>query len=329
VHHTDDAGQLKLSDTVGVETFLGLPAVLEADGFDEIGAAFLGIPHGVAYAVDDEQRALGDAPAAVRSASRAFVGKLGHYDFDLDGELLAGGSLRVGDLGDVATVLGDSAGNRQRAHDRLWPLVRAGVVPLIVGGDDSIPPMLAQALARRHAFDLVTIDAHLDFRDEVDGVREGRSSPARRISDLSSVQSITQIGLRGIGLSGTPERDSAIDRGHRIVRAADVYEHDATWLRDQLPTHGDVMLSIDCDGLDPSLAPGTGWPQPGGLSFRDVALIIEHLSGRCRIIGADIVELLPSRDVNGATALIACRLLMLIIGGLARRPRPEAAGLET
>lgn len=311
-----------------MDTFLGLPAMLEAEGINEIGAAFLGIPHGVGYVVDDEQRALADAPAAVRSASQAFVGKLRHYDFDLDGELLAGSSLRVGDLGDVATVLGDSDGNRQRAHDRLWPLVQAGVVPLIVGGDDSIPPMLAQALAQRYQFDLVTIDAHLDFRDEVDGVRDGRSSPARRIGDLPSVQTITQIGLRGIGLSGTAERDTAIERGHRIVRAADVHEHDAAWLRHQLPTHGDVMLSIDCDGLDPSLAPGTGWPQPGGLSFRDVALIIEHLSAGCRIIGADIVELLPSRDINGATALIACRLLMLIIGGLARRPRAQAVGLR-
>jgi agmatinase len=319
------ADAVDLRDTVWVDTFLGLPAPLAADGFNEIGAAFLGVPHGVAYAVDDEQRALADAPAAVRSASQAFVGKLGHHDFDLDGELLAASSLPVVDLGDVATVLGDSDGNRQRAHDRLWPLVKAGVVPLIVGGDDSIPPMLAQALAERHVFGLVTIDAHLDFRDEVDGVRDGRSSPARRISDLSSVQSVTQIGLRGIGGSRTPERDSAIDRGHRIVRAADVYEYDATWLRDQLPTSGDVMLSIDCDGLDPSLAPGTGWPQPGGLSFRDVALIIEHLSGCCRIIGADIVELLPSRDVNGATALIACRLLMLIIGGLARHPGPKTS----
>jgi agmatinase len=87
----------------------------------------------------------------------------------------------------------------------------------------------------------------------------------------------------------------------------------------QLPVGGEVLLSIDCDGLDPSVAPGTGWPQPGGLSFRDVAAIIDHLGRHCQIVGADVVEFRPSRDVNGLTALTVCRLLMLVIGQLARR----------
>jgi agmatinase len=279
----------------------------------------LGIPHGVAYEVDDEQRDLANAPAAVRAASRVFVEDLDHYDFDLGGPLLDGRALRVVDCGDVPFTFGAGRENAERAAAALRQIVARGAVPLVIGGDDSIPPMLARAVAERHRFHVVTVDAHLDFRDAVDGEREGRSSPARRMRELPQVLSLTQIGLRGIGGSRSAEVEAARAAGSRLVPAADVHRKGVVWLLEQLPAAGDVLLSIDCDGLDPSVAPGTGWPQPGGLSFRDVAAIVDHLGRRCRIVGADVVELLPSRDVNGLTALAACRLLMLVVGRLARR----------
>jgi hypothetical protein len=99
-----------------------------------------------------------------------------------------------------------------------------------------------------------------------------------------------------------------IARGHR-------------WLCDQLSSGGDLFVTIDIDGLDPSVAPATGWPQPGGLSFRQVAGIITGLARAGRIIGGDVVELLPCRDVNGVTPLTATRLLMLVV-----RTRRRQAG---
>jgi agmatinase len=167
----------------------------------------------------------------------------------------------------------------------------------------------------------VTIDAHLDFRDEVGGERFGRSSPARRISELSQVRSVTQIGLRGIGGSRTLEVEHARAAGHRLITAAEVHERGSRWLCDQLPSGGDVFVSIDCDGLDPSVAPGTGWPQPGGLTFRHVAAVIAELSRTSSIVGGDVVELLPSHDVNGLTALTATRLLMLLADSRAQTAR--------
>jgi agmatinase len=137
--------------------------------------------------------------------------------------------------------------------------------------------MLAWTLAEQHRFHVVTVDAHLDFRAEVGGEGEGRSSPPRRMLELPQVLSPTQIGLRGIGGSRSAEVQAARAAGSRLVPAADVHRHGLSWLMQQLPVGGDVLLSIDCDGLDPSVAPGTGWPQPGGLSFRDVAAIIDHL----------------------------------------------------
>lgn len=297
--------------------FLGFPPV-EDDGPHDALAAVLGVPHGVAYAIDDEQRDLANAPSAVRAASQTFVDDLENYDCDLEGPLLDGRPFRVVDCGDVPFSFGDGRGNAERVRTALGHIVAQGTVPLVIGGDDSIPPMLARALAERHRFHVVTVDAHLDFRDEVNGEREGRSSPARRMIELPKVLSLTQIGLRGIGGSYLAEVEAARAAGSRLIPAADVHQHGVSWLVQQLPVGGDVLLSIDCDGLDPSVAPGTGWPQPGGLSFRDVAAIVEHLGRQCRIVGADVVELLPSRDVNGLTALTACRLLMLVIGRLAR-----------
>jgi hypothetical protein len=106
---------------------------------------------------------------------------------------------------------------------------------------------------------------------------EGRSSPPRRMLELPQVLSPTQIGLRCIGGSRSAEVQAACAAGSRLVPAADVHRHGLSWLMQQLPVGGEVLLSIDCDSLDPSVAPGTCWPQPGGLSFRDVAAIIDHL----------------------------------------------------
>ncbi len=158
----------------------------------------------------------------------------------------------------------------------------------------------------------MTFYAHLDYREEIEGERFGRSSPARRIDEVPQVRSVTQIGLRGIGGSRPAECEAALAAGHRLLTAGDVHGHDQRWLLEQLPSGGNVFVSIDCDSLDPSVAPGTGWPQQGGLTFRDMAAVIAGLARTSTIIGGDVVEFLPSRDLNGLTALTATRLLMLL-----------------
>jgi len=292
--------------------FLGCPVVGDLSRLDA-DVVVLGIPHGVSYGVDeDEQHGLATAPSAVREASQQFAGDLGHYDFDLGRAFLRDGGPRLIDVGDVPGVLGAGDDNVRRAEEALARILRQRVLALVIGGDDSIPPIIARALANYGIVDVVTIDAHLDFRDEFEGERFGRSSPARRISELPQVRSVTQIGLRGIGSSRTREFEDARAAGHRLITAAEVHERGYRWLCDQLPSGGDVFVTIDCDGLDPSVAPGTGWPQPGGLTFRHVAAIIAELSRTSRIAAGDVVELLPPKDVNGLTALTAVRLLMLL-----------------
>ena len=291
--------------------FLGCPVASDLTQLDA-DVVVLGIPHGVPYVVDDEQRGLATAPAAVREASQQFAEDLTHHDFDLGRPFLRDGGPRVVDAGDVPFEFGAGEENMRRADEALARIVGQGAMPLVIGGDDSIPAMIARALADRGAFDVVTVDAHLDFRDEVGGERYGRSSPARRMSELPQVSSVTQIGLRGVGGSRTPELEAARAARHRLITAAEIHERGQRWLCDQLPSGGDVFVSIDCDGLDPSVAPATGWPQPGGLTFRHVAAVIAEVSRTSSVVGGDVVELLPSRDVNGLTALTAARLLMLL-----------------
>jgi agmatinase len=301
--------------------FLGCPVVDDLARLDA-DVVVLGIPHAVSYPLDEhEQRGLATAPAAVRDASQQFAEDLTHHDFDLGHAFLREGGPRLVDVGDVPFEFGAGTENARRADDVLAQIVGQGAMPLVIGGDDSIPPIVAGAAAHRGTFDVVTIDAHLDFRDETDGERFGRSSPARRMSEMPPVRSVTQIGLRGIGSSRTSEFEDAQAAGQRLITAAQVHEHGHQWLCDQLPLGGDVFVSIDVDGLDPGVAPATGWPQPGGLSFRHVASIIAELSRTGRIIGGDVVELLPGRDVNGLTALTATRLLMLLADSRGRLAR--------
>ena len=207
--------------------FLGCPvagdlAALDAD------VVVLGIPHAVSYPVDErEQQGLARAPAAVREASQQFAGDLTHHDFDLGHAFLREGGPRLVDAGDVPFELGAGGENVRRADEVLAQIVGQGVMPLVIGGDDSIPPIVARALADHATFDVVTIDAHLDFRDEIDGERFGRSSPARRMSEMPQVRSVTQIGLRGIGGSRTSELEHAGAAGHRLPARAG--SSAATW----------------------------------------------------------------------------------------------------
>jgi agmatinase len=302
-------------------SFLGCPVVRDLSQLDA-DVAIIGIPYGVSSVRDEEEeRGLAMAPAAVREASQQFADDLNGHDFDLGRAFAGTGGPSLVDVGDVPGALGANEQNVRRAAAALDGIAHRRVMPLAVGGDDSIPPIVARSLAAHDRFDVVTIDAHLDFRDEGDGERFGRSSPARRISELAQVRSVTQIGLRGIGSSRLRELEDARAAGHRLITAAEVHEHGHRWLRDQLPAGGSVFISIDCDGLDPSVAPATGWPQPGGLTFRHVAAVISELSRSNRIVGGDVVELLPPRDINGITALTVTRLLMLLAHGRAAPTR--------
>jgi agmatinase len=151
--------------------FLGCQFVADLNRLDA-DVAVLGIPHAVSYPIDErEQQGLATAPAAVRKASQQFADDLTHHDFDLGHAFSREGGPRLVDIGDVPFEFGAGDKNARRADEVLARIVSQSVMPLVIGGDDSIPPIVARALANHTTFHVVTIDAHLDFRDEIDGER--------------------------------------------------------------------------------------------------------------------------------------------------------------
>ena len=256
------------------------------------------------------------APEAIRRASKAYSGLHQHWNFDLGSAALPAGAL-VFDGGDVEWDAEDFAANRARITEACARILAAGAVPVVLGGDDSIPIPVIQSYAdrgERGPVTIVQIDAHIDWRDEVNGERMGLSSTMRRSSEMAHVGTMIQIGQRGVGSARQTDVDAALARGVHFVSGHDVYRYGVAPVRELIPEGSDVIVTIDVDGLDPTVMPGVFGPEPGGLSYYSAIDIIDMAADRGRIAGFDIVEFVPERDVNGLGALTAFRLSAHAIG---------------
>ena len=319
-----------MTRTPAHDTFLGAPFAAPADLAGSGAApaarfAFLGLPLYVPYGDEPDEPDAGGAADAVRAASAAYATVPDHYDFDLGGPLVppgaAAGFVDCGDV-ELSGAPQDLAADLAAGTAAVRDVVAAGAVPLVVAGDHSAPPVVVRGLPDDRPLDVLHVDAHLDFRDEVAGLRDGYSSPIRRLRELSQVSTIVQVGLRDVGSAREAEVLAAHAAGNVLVRAEEVHERGAALLHELAarfdPAHR-VYITVDVDGLDPSCAPGTLWPAPGGLWFWQLARLVRAVAGRCELAGMDVCEFAPSRDPQGHTALAAARLLMLAAGASLRR----------
>jgi agmatinase len=303
----------------GAATFLGAPLATNLDALDT-DVAILGIPFGVPYGIRGVASGSSDAPAAIRSQSVRFGhGRFfGHYDFDFDdGDTLAGRDLRIVDCGDVPADPLDIPGNSARATAAARRILERGALPVVLGGDDAIPIPFFRAFEGYGPLTLIQIDAHLDYRDELNGVREGLSSPIRRASEMPWIERIVQIGMRGVGSARQQDVDAARSNGNLIIRARDLHEQGVPSILASIPD-GPYLITIDADGLDPSIAPGVGAPTPGGIGYDQITDLLRGLPGKGKVAGLDIVEIVPSIDVNNLTSIVAVRLIMTTLGAIAR-----------
>jgi len=317
------------STTAGV-TFLGASPCADPVAAPP-GFAFVGAPYVTPYPPDaDPPFGVGvtaggpfiglSAPDAVRAASQVYATSLDHHDFDVGGALEEPGSpLPLVDCGDVLCPAGDPAGSSAAITAATHAAVGAGAVPLVVGGDHAVPFFVVRGLDDRRPVHVLQIDAHLDFRDELGGVRDGYSSPMRRLRGLDSVETIVQVGLRDIGSARPDDVAAAQAAGNVLVRADEVHEFGVDRIPLLFPVGARLYITIDVDGLDPSCAPGVLWPAPGGLFFWQAARLIRALATRCRLAGMDVCELVPARDPQALTALTVARLFMIALGASLRR----------
>jgi agmatinase len=274
----------------------------------EADVAILGVPHGWPYPRPGATAGCADAPAAVRRRSQRLTRFVDHWDFDLDGPMRLP---RMVDAGDVPGDPADGPGNARRTTEAVAAILDRGVVPICIGGDDSVPIPILRAYEGRSPITVLQVDAHLDFRDEVDGVRDGYSSPMRRASEMAHVRRIIQVGLRGVGSARASDVEDAHAAGNLLVTARELRERGVPWLLEQLPGDASVFVSFDCDGLDPSVVPAVSAPAPGGLNYVEGIDLVAGI-GR-RLAGAAVTEYVPVLDVNENSALTVDRLIVSLL----------------
>ncbi|MEP7113006.1 MAG: arginase family protein [Ilumatobacteraceae bacterium] len=302
-------------------TFLGLPAAT-IDDLGGAGIVVIGAPCATPYASVGPY--CQEAPAAIRTASQTYSGIRHHHNFDLGGPMLVEGTTAV-DVGDVPWDDAAHEANRAAIRHTCETVLAAGAVPVVLGGDDSIPIPVLQAYAGRGPVTVVQIDAHIDWRDEVKGERWGLSSTMRRSSEMTHVGEMIQVGRRGVGSARPDDLAAAQARGVHFFDARDIHRVGIEQVLHSVPRGGNVFITVDVDGLDPSLVPGVIGPEPGGLTYFQAIGIIDGIADRARIVGFDVVEFVPDRDVNGIGALTTFRLAAHAIGRISRQRASAAA----
>jgi len=297
-------------------SFLGLPVRL-ADGRTPHAVIF-STAHGSTYpGKDSSGYAL--AAGAIRAASREDAGLIEHWDFDLGGPLFAGGPVCCVDAGEIETTMHDNEGNRVRIEAKTREVLALPAVPILLGGDCSVTFPFLAGFADHGPVWVLQIDAHIDWRDEVHGERYGYSSPMRRASEMPHVAGMVQVGLRSVGSARTADIKAAQSYGSRFVTAREVHAQGVEAALRHIPEGAQVVVSLDCDSIDPGIMPGVAARTPGGLTYTQVIDLIAGLGRRARIAGFDLVELYPPADIDGLSALTASRLLVNMIGAIVRQ----------
>ncbi len=302
-------------DYAGLLTYAGLPYTQNADELAGVDVAIVGAP------TDDlvsDRPGARFGPRAIRAAS---CPPGPHLEAGIDATKV----LKVVDFGDAPVIPADPVKTHEAIERTVGEAVAAGSLPIVLGGDHSIAEPDIRACAAPHgAVGLVHFDTHTDTGTEVFGVEHSHGTPMYRLVEAGIVDPTryVQIGLRGYW-PGEAEFAWQRERGITAffmhdVRALGI---DAVVERTvEIVGAGPVFLSVDVDVLDPAFAPGTGTPEPGGMTSGDLLRACRELAERLELVGADVVEVIPTAvGSTDITALVAERIVREILTGLALR----------
>ncbi len=255
-------------------------------------------------------------PAAIRSAV-GWPDMGAHYDFDLGGTFLE--SATAVDWGDLDLSESDFEHNRALIRRTVRQAVEAGAVPVALGGDDSVPIPCLQGFEDRGPLTILQLDAHIDWRDEVQGERMGLSSNMRRASEMPWVSNIVQVGARGSGSARPQDVADATEWGVTFYPMRTVRRDGFAPVVDSISPGASVYIALDIDVMDPSVVPGVIGPAPGGFHYGEVVDLIEAVAERATIVGANLAEFAPSADIGNRGALASARIAATIMGLVARQ----------
>jgi len=305
----------------GVPTFLTAPyrqVDVASPDFGDLQVAMIGVPMDLGVTNRPGSRF---GPRALRTIER-----IGPYHHVLGCAPIY--DLRVADIGDVGFA---SRFRLEQSHDdierRLNQVVDAGVIPLSVGGDHSITHPIMKAVGKKQPVGMIHIDAHCDTGGAYDLSKFHHGGPFRNavLDGVLDPSRTIQIGIRG---SSEYLWEFSYESGMTVIHAEEVDRLgiDAI-IQKALAVAGDgpTYISFDIDSLDPSFAPGTGTPEVGGLSTREVLAILRGLKG-LNIVGGDVVEVAPQYDATANTAHAGAQVLFEILSLMVFSPAVQAAG---
>lgn len=296
---------------VGICTFGKSPLCLDWDAIDA-DVAIIGAP----FDCGTQWRAGARfGPRSIREASTLFsFGHAGAYDFEDDVVYLPANEVRMVDIGDADMVHTNTEKSHANIEYGVRKILQAGALPVVLGGDHSINIPCINAFEGQEPFHVVHIDAHLDFVDERHGVRHGHGNPLRRAAEKSMVSGMTQIGIRNVSSTAREGYAQAREMGSDIISVRQLRKLGIQGVLDRIPKGVRYYLTIDIDGFDVSIAPGTGTPSHGGLTYYEGLELFAGLAGQGDVIGIDLVEVAPDYDHTGSTAILAAQLLLNTIG---------------
>lgn len=249
-------------------------------------------------------------PRGIRDASTLYaLGLGGSYDPERD-EMYLGNNVKIVDCGDVEMIHGDVVKNLQNIEDAVKKIVAKGAIPVGIGGDHTVSIPFCYGLEDLGPFNVIQIDAHLDFANNKSGQRWGQGSPMRRMSEMAHVDKMWNIGIRGIGSSKRTDFEDARNYGCHIISPKELRKMGIQNLINSLPEGEKYYISFDIDGMDASIAGGTGTPAAGGLYYDEVSELFEGIAKRGEVVGFDLLEVTPGLDPNQATCLLASRLIL-------------------
>ncbi|MFK7943470.1 MAG: arginase family protein [Paracoccaceae bacterium] len=295
-----------------VETFLGLPKGALGD---PARGAILGVPGVTPYGTVGPY--CKDGPQAIRAAIAGDAALVSHMDFDC-GTPMFPHTPNVIDCGDLPYRSTDFAANRTGVRDAVRAILKAGTLPILLGGDDSLPCPMLEAYADIGPITILQIDAHIDWRDEVQGERMGLSSGMRRASEMAHVEAIIQVGMRATGSARVSDVEDAKSWGVSFHPAREVHRQGIEAPLDRIKEGANVVVCLDADALDPSIVPGVIGRAPGGLGYWDVVNLIDGAAERGRLVGFEVAEFMPDRDVDGIGALNIARIVANVVRIAAR-----------
>lgn len=305
-----EKGRLNLP-FVGICTFGKNPYVSDWDAIDS-DVAVLGAPFDFGTQWRSGARF---GPRSIREASTLFsFGHGGAYDYEDDVTYLSSEKVSIVDIGDADIIHTDTLKSHENIEYGVRKILAAGALPVVLGGDHSINIPCVNAFSDQEPVHIIQLDAHLDFVDERHGVRFGHGNPMYRAAEQAHVTGLTQIGIRNVSSTSKEGYADARNAGSDIIPVRKFRELGVEAVLERVPSRARYYVTIDIDGFDPSIAPGTGTPSHGGFLYYEGLELLAGLARRGQVVGVDLVEVAPDYDHSSSTSILAAQLLLNFIG---------------